>query len=97
MVKENILWIPEHIIKGNGVKENLMDLEFINGQMVENTKDIGRIIECMVKEDIYGRIKENTKEIIEMTKDKDLEFIIGQMGKYMKEVGVMDISMEKVS
>lgn len=45
--------------------------------MVKNTKGNGKITKCMAMELYYGKIKENIKEILLMTREKDMEHFIG--------------------
>jgi len=72
-----------------------MDLGNIVGQMEENMKVSGKIIVCMEKVNIFGKMEECIKDNIFKIKNTDLENILGQMEKFIKEIGKMVYSMEK--
>lgn len=63
--------------------------------MEESTKGNGKIIECMGKENIHGKMEENIKENIFKIKSMDLVYILGRMEKFIKDIGKMDCRMEK--
>lgn len=57
--------------------------------------DLGEQITCMVMVFIYGKMEEDMKVIMSMTKNMDLEFMFGQMVENMKVIGQMANRMDK--
>lgn len=55
------------------------DLVTMFGQMVDNMKEFGKVIKCMVRVSFYGLIKENTKANMSWIKNKDMVFSLGQI------------------
>ena len=60
---------------------------YTNGVMVEFTMGNGKIIRCMVKENLPGETEEYTKGNTKLIKKKDSVLSSGQMGADMKETG----------
>ncbi len=60
-------------MKVNFIIMNFMVKENIDGKMVENIKEIGKIIKCMVKENFIGQmelyIKDSIRRIKSMVKE----------------------------
>ena len=50
LAMENIVLLMEIDIKEISTREDVMDMDFINIKMVENTKEIGKTIKKKVKE-----------------------------------------------
>ena len=63
--------------------------------MGDSIKVTGKKIKCMEKGNILGKMEENTKENIWMTRSKDFGSINGQMVKSTKVNGKMENIMEK--
>lgn len=53
-----------------------MVLDYLNGVMVKNMKVIGKIIKCMVKENLDGQMEDYIKENINMIKKMDKENLL---------------------
>lgn len=47
-----------------------MEKEYIYGQIIENMKESGNVIKCMVKEHLHGQMGESTLENIFKTRKK---------------------------
>lgn len=73
-----------------------MELDTTSGLMVGHTQVIGKIIICMVRAFIHGKIHESTKVSTIMTKSMDMEFTHGRTSVSTKEVGTMVNNTEKV-
>jgi hypothetical protein len=56
---DNTVGLMEENMLDNGIKIKCMDVEFINGTMVENTKDNINLIRSMVMVSILGLMEEN--------------------------------------
>ena len=63
--------------------------------MEENIQDNGKIIECMVKEFINGKMEGNIKVTILWIRNTEKELTFFLMEKNIKEIGKMESSMEK--
>jgi hypothetical protein len=64
--------------------------------MVNNIKDIGKIIKCMEKLDILnGQMEEFILETMFKIKNMDMEKYNGQMEKYIKVNGNREYNMEE--
>lgn len=52
------------VIKDNFSSTSYMVMEYLNGMMEKSMKEIGKIIKCMVKENLDGLMEDHTKENI---------------------------------
>jgi hypothetical protein len=57
----------------------------------------GKITKWTEKDSFYGLINENTKEPIRMIRKRAMVFSNGMMVEYIKAIGRMENSMERVS
>jgi hypothetical protein len=64
------------------------------GRTDANTKVVGRITRCMVKEFTLGKMVENMKASIIMTKNTGMADIIGLTVGVFKESGLMEKEQE---
>lgn len=60
-------------IKGSSSRINLMEKEFMNGQMVDGMKVSGQADKWMVMEHINGLMEKNTKEDFRRIRDMGQE------------------------
>lgn len=56
-----------------------------NGQMKENTQEIGRLIRCMGKAFLNGPMAEGMREITKMIKRQAKEYLNGKYHFYIKK------------
>lgn len=77
--RENFITQMEIIIKENGNKIKLMDRGFIYIPMVQNIKEIGKMIFNKVLAYKVGKMGLNIKDIIKKEKNMEKENIYGQM------------------
>ena len=68
-------------------------MAFLKIRMVQNTKDSGTMIKCMVKEIKNGVMVDIIKANTSMTKDKEKVYTRGQMVENMKENGTLESNM----
>lgn len=61
--------------------------EFIFGLIIENMKEIGVKIKCMVKEKQDGQMEKCMKAIIWMIKNTEKVFFNGQMAENIQDTG----------
>ena len=64
-----------------------MALEFINGQMEEYLKGLGKTTRCMEVDYLLGLMVESMKELTQMTKKKVMVYLDGPMADSMQELG----------
>jgi len=67
-----------------------------NEPMIEYIQAIGNWIKCLVRENSFGLMEENTKVPIKKIKKRDLEFLHGLMGNNIQEIGLMVNNQVKV-
>jgi len=65
--------------------------------MVANSKANGRLITCMAKDYILGKMAVDMKEDISRIRSMDMEFMSGLMADLMKVTGFMESNMDKAS
>ena len=53
-------------MKVTGIMINLMEKDYINGQMADHILELGRMERCMVKVSLCGLMEEHTMENIKM-------------------------------
>ena len=63
-------------MKVSGLEDSEMDTEFSNGQMVQDMKDNGEIIEHMEKENSLTLMETSMKETGSMIRQMVMEYII---------------------
>lgn len=74
-------------IKENLLIINLMESEFTFGTIKNSTKEIGKIIKCMVKESLLGLMEKLMKENSKMINNLDLVFSLGKIKDNIKDNG----------
>jgi hypothetical protein len=79
----------------NGKEIVVKDMEFKCGQMVQDIKEIGKIIKLMVKENLFMLMEIFIKVNGKMIKLMDLVVINIPMELHMKDIGKMIINKEK--
>lgn len=67
------------------------------GVRIENMKEIGLIIKCMVPGKLHGQMEECIKDNTKMIKSMVLEHFIGQMVENMQEIGKTENNTEEDS
>ena len=63
----------KRLIWENGKRIILKDMGFINMWMEDNIRENGKIIKCMVLENLFGLKEKNMLDFINMIKNKDFE------------------------
>ena len=74
-----------------------MVMAYMSGLMVKDMRVIGIETKCMVKVKLFGKMEENMKAIINMTKNMVTESSSGTTAEDTKVTGKMANSTEKVS
>ena len=74
-----------------------MEREFILGVMVEDTKVNGKITKCTEKVHSHGQMEGSMLENILMIKSKVMGNSFGLMADHIRETGIMESNMVKVS
>ena len=84
-------------IREIGSETRLMEMEFTNGQMVENTRANGKEIKEVERVSILGHLEECIMANIPMMKSMGLDFMSGPTEEGMMDTGKTMKDMAKVS
>ena len=96
VVKENLFFLMDAIMKVTILIIAYMVLELIHGLMVGPTQDSGRTTKCTEKAFLHGLMVANIKESMKMIRSTIMASTSGQMAATIKDIGSSESSMAMV-